>query len=289
MTSDAKIGLLLGLAFIFIIAFIINGLPRFRSATNNSELTTNMVSSQNDALGIGGKERKAQEAFNWTEQVKEQALEEVQPPLEGQEDVRFKMQLPQNISTVKDTSIKEVAYAVEPAAPEPMTDEKTVVNEPEPAKPALPKVYVVCDGDNLADIAKKFYGPEEGNRRANIMRIFAANRNLLTSPHEIYVGQKLIIPPLRASEPDKNEAQSVFPSSMFEKVKSIGRKHFLTDDHKTKRSVQYIVREDDNLWRIAAEQLGDGSRYPEISKLNADVLENEDSLTVGMRLRIPAE
>jgi hypothetical protein len=34
MTSDAKVGLLLGLFFIFVIAFIINGLPRFRSDTN---------------------------------------------------------------------------------------------------------------------------------------------------------------------------------------------------------------------------------------------------------------
>ncbi|MHC4666559.1 MAG: hypothetical protein ACYS9T_11500 [Planctomycetota bacterium] len=31
MTSDAKIGLLLGLVFIFTVAFIINGLPRFSS------------------------------------------------------------------------------------------------------------------------------------------------------------------------------------------------------------------------------------------------------------------
>ena len=30
MTSDAKIGLLLGLIFIFVIAFVINGLPSLR-------------------------------------------------------------------------------------------------------------------------------------------------------------------------------------------------------------------------------------------------------------------
>jgi hypothetical protein len=30
MTRDVKIGLLLGLAFIFMIAFVINGLPSFR-------------------------------------------------------------------------------------------------------------------------------------------------------------------------------------------------------------------------------------------------------------------
>ena len=52
MTSDAKIGLLLGLVFIFIIAFIINGLPSFKSEVDNNELTTTMV-SLNKQLGIG--------------------------------------------------------------------------------------------------------------------------------------------------------------------------------------------------------------------------------------------
>ena len=48
MTSDAKVGLLLGLFFIFVIAFIINGLPRFRGETNTNELTT-MANSPNDS------------------------------------------------------------------------------------------------------------------------------------------------------------------------------------------------------------------------------------------------
>ena len=39
MTSDAKIGLLLGLVFIFLIAFIINGLPSFNNNKDNNELT----------------------------------------------------------------------------------------------------------------------------------------------------------------------------------------------------------------------------------------------------------
>nr|MBC8217755.1 hypothetical protein [Planctomycetota bacterium] len=63
MTSDAKIGLLLGLIFIFVIAFIINGLPSFRNATNNSELTTNMFSSQHENWVIGTNERKVQDGF----------------------------------------------------------------------------------------------------------------------------------------------------------------------------------------------------------------------------------
>ena len=75
---------------------------------------------------------------------------------------------------------------------------------------------------------------------------------------------------------------------MFEQVESIGRRHIPTDNQKSKQDGRYIVREGDTLWRIAAEQLGDGSRYKEISKLNAGILKDEDSLAIGMRLSLPA-
>ncbi len=292
MTSDAKIGLLLGLVFIFIIAFAINGLPRFNS--NSSELTTNMVSSP-DSLGIAGKERKAQEVFDWTEQVEEEPIEEVRAPIEEKENIRFKMPLPSDIAIAKNTSIMEIPDEIEPAAPEPVEParpveipvEKTVVKEPEPVKPSLPKIYTVGEGDTLADIAKKFYGPEQGNKTANVAKVFEANRQLLKAIDEIYVGQRLIIPPLGSSEPDKNSSTS-FSSSIFEKIKSIGRKRLLTDTNKEKQGGQYIVREGDNLWRIAVKKLGDGSRYEEISKLNTNILKDEDNLIVGMLLIMPA-
>jgi len=289
MTSDAKIGLLLGLVFIFVIAFIINGLPRFHRATNNSELTTNMVSLQNGSPGIAAKERKAQEVFNWAEASEKPSVEEVQSPSQDNYGVRFEMQLPESTSVVKDISFMETADEVEPVTSAPITDKKTEVRKPEPPKPAWPKIYVISEGDNLADIAKKFYGVLEGNKRKNIIRIFEANRKLLKSADEIYIGQKLIIPLLNSTQGQDGIDRS-FSSTFFEKVKSIGRKHILADPPRAveaRQSKQYVVREGDSLWQIAAKQLGDGSRYTEISKLNADVLEDEDSLTVGMRLRLP--
>ncbi len=267
MTSDAKIGLLLGLVFIFIIAFIINGLPRFRSNTNNNELTTNMVNSQNDPIGIAARERKAQEAFNRTERNNKEPADEVQPPSDDQAKIRYQVQLS------KDDPVVESA------------DDKARVNRPEPVKPDLPKIYVVSKGDNLAVIAQKFYGPEKGNKKINVDRIFEANRKLLKSPDEVYEGQKLVIPLL------KDKAESVFPKSLFEKVKSISRKLTSSDTPKTpiaKRNREYVVREGDSLWQIAAAQLGDGTRYEEISELNADILEDEDYLPVGTQLRMPA-
>ena len=283
MTSDAKIGLLLGLVFIFIIAFIINGLPRFRSNTNNNELTTNMVSSPDDSMGIAAKERKAQAVFDLVERVPQERADEVPVVSKNEGAVRFKMPFSQGTSIVKDDLIVKTANdRVKPAAPESDTNEKNKVNKP---KTALPKTYVVSEDDNLSIIAQKFYGPDEGNKKVNVARIFEANRKLLKSLDEIYVGQKLTIPPLI------DKSAGVFSGSMFEKVKSIGRKLTSSDTPKTlraKQNRQYVVREGDSLWRIAAQQLGDGARYKELSEINADILGSEDYLAVGMSLRIPA-
>ncbi len=63
MTSDAKIGLLLGLVFIFIIAFVINGLPRFFDSSDSNELTTNLTAQPNYTPGIADSTRQAAHAL----------------------------------------------------------------------------------------------------------------------------------------------------------------------------------------------------------------------------------
>ncbi|HUS73296.1 MAG TPA: LysM peptidoglycan-binding domain-containing protein [Sedimentisphaerales bacterium] len=276
MTRDAKIGLLLGLAFIFMIAFIINGLPGSRPDSN--ELTTTMANFPNNPPGLAARER---EVINRTESIRSEATEVLTPPI-GDPRIRDQRTLPQN-PVIPDESNK-----VEPVVPGPVNDKQTDVRKSETVKPALPKIYTVTDGDNLASIAKKFYGPEAGNKRANIMKIFEANRKILESPDDIYVGQKLVIPPLPGSAPNKEQSKSIFPSEIFKKVISIGREHLSKNTQRAEQSKLYTVKEGDNLWQIAAEQLGDGSRYKEIVRLNTNILEDEDTVGVGTALKMPA-
>ena len=263
MTSDAKIGLLLGLVFIFIISFLVNGLPSFSKGGGNNELTGTMVGFQKNAPGIGTRER---EVINLSEPVKKQAPLVARRPV-SKPDIRFRTELPKRTPVVKET---KKAVEIKPSKPS-----KAI-------KPTLPKTYVVSDGDNLAVIAEKLYGSEDGKRTLNVTRIFDANRKLLASPDEIYPGQRLIIPPLSSSAAGKNTIGTI-----LEKVKSIGQRHLSTTGRGAEQIRWYVVREGDSLWLIAAEQLGEGSRYEEIAKLNANILD-EDSLVVGMRLRIPA-
>lgn len=285
MTRDVKIGLLLGLAFIFMIAFVINGLPSFRGDSN--ELTKTMVGSPNKQPGIGANER---DVIYGNGPIEDQPFSPEYPlpddPLE-----RYRIKLPQDPALVKSNTPPSLnkSDTVKKPAPRRIEYKTTDVPKPRIVKPALPKIYEVTDGDNLALIAVKYYGEVEGNKRINIMRIFEANRNLLKTADEIQVGQKLIIPPLRDLASSKEKNKDGLTSSFFEKVKSIGREHLsLKKPGRPKQGRSYTVREGDSLWTIAADQLGDGTRYTEVAKLNDDVLSDEDSLTVGMNLKMPA-
>jgi nucleoid-associated protein YgaU len=51
------------------------------------------------------------------------------------------------------------------------------------------KTYTVAAGDSLSKISKEFYGNVN-----QYMKIFEANKNILTDPNAIKVGQQLVIP-----------------------------------------------------------------------------------------------
>jgi nucleoid-associated protein YgaU len=54
---------------------------------------------------------------------------------------------------------------------------------------ASAKMYTVKPGDTLSKISKQFYGSA-----TDYMRIFEANKDKLTDPDKIQVGQELKIP-----------------------------------------------------------------------------------------------
>ncbi len=278
MTSDAKIGLLLGLVFIFVIAFIINGLPGMGKKEDGNKLTTSMVGLQNHQSALGAKERRAQFAL----EPAPAASEYFQPDesAAGSSDTRFTISLPEALSTGVGSAVSSAAGT------ETLTGSPgQILATGQSTKQVMARSYVVQDGDSLSSIAKKFYGDDHGNKLAVIKALFEVNHHILNSADQLHVGQELIIPPLTSII-----ATDSLPSqSIFEKVDSIGRRHLPAQSATASKSGSvYIVREGDSLWEIAAQQLGDGNRYKEIAKLNSDVLGSEDTLDVGMKLKLPA-
>jgi nucleoid-associated protein YgaU len=314
MTSDAKIGLLLGLVFIFIIAFIINGLPTLhRNSGNNNELTTNMVSSQNGHLGLAVKEHKAQQVLQDTSPVRKNverggisipatasASEDSivsaanKPVLTGENNIS-PASLVDNVATEpKPETVAETSEAPAKKVPAATEENGQQIQKPKRVEAAAKNTYVVCEGDNLTAISKKLYGPTEGVKQENILRIFKANQQTLRSVDELEVGQTLVVPPLPTATtvpPKKTGNESIPPGNTLKNGKISGQEKLAaTAGQKPKQNGRsYTVREGDSLWRIATEQLGNGNRYTEIVKLNPGILNDEDGLAVGMRLKIPAQ
>lgn len=131
-------------------------------------------------------------------------------------------------------------------------------------------MYVVADGDNLSKIALAVYGNEAGRKWANVMRIYQANKGRLESMDDLWAGQRLVIPVLAGANSYKTAPSRI---STAPKVSQAGR--------------VYVVRENDSLWKIAERELGSGSRYVELAKLNSDVITDENNLWPGVSLRLP--
>jgi nucleoid-associated protein YgaU len=361
MTSDAKIGLLLGLVFIVIIAVIINGLPSFWSHPSTANATPG-VSKSNDIRGVTGSAQDAQRKLDWQKELDTSTVAlkgaSATPPaadtpspetVVAKDDLnlgqtpltsgQLSVAVDEGIKKLTD-SLKSPQTASPPMQPKsellvdtggsktqqatsltPTNKDKKAVATPPLAKndkttPISPtlasgttkqtvKEYVVQPGDDLGTIAKKVYGSVGGN----VDRIFEFNRNTLKSKDVVTPGQKLRIPPLPAStnSPSPVKPEDALPASQFKKVPAVGnpalvdtktgsgassslKPAVMTSSASGTDGRSYVVQADDNLWKIAASQLGSGARYDEIVKLNTAVLKNKDSLlTVGMRLKLPAK
>jgi nucleoid-associated protein YgaU len=89
-----------------------------------------------------------------------------------------------------DASFKDLMadISVAPAAA-PQAKPAAAPAAPAPAAPAA-QTYTVVGGDTLSKIAKHFYGNAN-----DYMKIFEANRDKLSDPDKIQIGQVLKIPP----------------------------------------------------------------------------------------------
>ena len=62
--------------------------------------------------------------------------------------------------------------------------------EPKPEEPEeKAEIYEIVSGDTLGGIAKRFYG-----KASAYMKIFEANKDIISDPNKIYPGQKIRIP-----------------------------------------------------------------------------------------------
>ncbi|HOL31940.1 MAG TPA: LysM peptidoglycan-binding domain-containing protein [Anaerohalosphaeraceae bacterium] len=100
-------------------------------------------------------------------------------------------------------------------------------------------------------------------------------------------------PAKEADKTSQEEAQTSAvaasqPSTSASPVSAAGSGAGLTPAAPKTAAVEYVVKEGDSLWKIAASQLGSGVRYEEILALNPQ-LKKDSTLVVGSKIKIPAK
>jgi len=270
MTSDAKIGLLLGLVFIVVIAFLLNGLPGLLSRAESEGPIETSVRVPTESFGL---DEKAREAIEFTRQFDVPKLKKRRTS--RKDDPRYSSGRDEESIAVKPDNKKENSIKG--------------------------NVYVVKSGDNLGKIARKVYGNDIGKKQLTIDCIFQANSKTLKSPDDIFENQKLVMPALmldangKVVKNDKSKQKSteeeLLKTNVFERVGGAFRNVFANRDKSTSSLsadfVLYKVRDGDSLYKIARKQLGNGERYREIQKINKTILKGSIDVSPGMKLQIP--
>jgi phage tail protein X len=139
--------------------------------------------------------------------------------------------------------------------------------------------YKAREGDTLNKLAGRFLGKNTAANRDAIMR---ANPGLKGDPNRIVVGKTYLIPTMATTV--ANLPLPGGPTGPVAPQQARG-----TIVPAPSGTYWYTVKENDNLWKIAARELGDGNAWTAIKELNRDVLKGGEIVRENMRLRLPAK
>ncbi len=175
------------------------------------------------------------------------------------------------------------------------------------------KTHQIVDGDSFWKIAKKHY-----NDGSLADALKAYNKNRIGKNGQLRVGASLLIPeksvlkggsaaPAVATaetKPEKKSDLKVPSKESLEKIAKGGKgeakpetKTEAKPETKTEAKPEtmkkgaattYTVKSGDTLEKIAVKFLGSASRVSEIVNANSSILDNEDEVQVGQKLKIPA-
>jgi LysM repeat protein len=287
MNRETKIGLLVGLAFIIVVAILL---------TDHTTTTTDPRPAALPEVGNNVRQSvttPAPPTDNTRPQVPTRAdlaktpVEPVKPPVKivqvGPETPDSPIAIgpaPQIDPTTQMPVMKPVTS--KPAKPDLVAqhpDELTRVDGPGAANrttpPAIvpPKTYVAQAGDSVNRIAAR--NMPGGNTKTNRDALIKANPTMQADGNPVVIGKTYIIPSAGAI------------AQISDSAKRPAVPTFVKPAPTPANVTWYTVKENDNLWRIAASELGDGNRWQQIKDMNKDLLNGGETVKANQRIRLP--
>ena len=141
--------------------------------------------------------------------------------------------------------------------------------------------YKAQSGDSLSRLAARFMGSASKANRDAIVRV---NPTLQQNPDKIVEGRTYVIPPAPPVEVAAQPAPAA-PAAAAPAPRGGGSPE--AQAASSESFSWYTVKENENLWKIAAEQLGSGNAWTQIRDLNQDILKGEDQVRSNTRIRLP--
>jgi len=267
MTRETKIGLLIGLGMFLLIAIVISdqvatpnpdGLDMLRNLAGSEPIADAQPPAPTPATVTAAAPRPTG-----------------QPPIP-----RFNpATAPPGSSAASPTQAATppaVDVTPQPARPETRLTAPSLRRTPPAAPGAAQQIHHVQEGENLSEIAERFYG-----RSARWSLIRDANPGVVGADGQVRSGVRLVIPPLRE--------QPSAPQQVVDAVRRVTQTPDAADPPAPRDDAtqHYRVRPGDTLSLIADVELGSRDRWREIYELNRDRIENPDMLVEGDRLRLP--
>jgi len=294
MTRETKIGLLVGLAFIIVIGILLSDHFTTANQPHQAALTTTIddVLGSTRTLGPRRQNPAPLEAPNVEPRVP--IIVQPDPSLERREhvevgaansgrriiDVTEQPAIPATeiaqIPDVRGNSTgpeENILAHTEPVVILPQSPLNT--NTRLTAKETT-KTYTAEAGDTLGKIAGKAMG---SNTKANRDAILKANPKLAENPNKMNIGDSVNIP-------EKAGAVITSSTNRPEQRETVVREGTPTPAVAS-NSVEYVVKEGDNLHKIAREQCGSISFVSQIQEMNKETLKGTDKLKINMKLKLP--
>ena len=268
MTRETRVGLVLGLFFIFAFGMILSEL---KGTGEQSAQEPNPPVVENDYYRSSNPK------------IEELAFAPADGARNGAAEIRV---LPSRERRGDNGLVKAALVRRDP------TDDSAAAGledtQPPPSAPSVPqRTYRVQPGDTLYAIAQKLYGPNNGYL---FKSIYEANRDRLPDASTVYVDQVLVIPPLGSGTGIASRSSAAAGRSGFRQMDMEEFRRYAAARAPRRGGLIYVVQSGDNLTRIAQKIFNDTSNaaVERIFEANRDKLYDKDSLVKGMKLRIPS-